>query len=84
MQTIAIAGLKTTAEEVLRFSQRLQTYIDDTVAASSPLVIDCLYQAAATYTWLLYEKGNPDILASLRSLTECLRKLEVRWKLAGK
>ena len=84
MQTIAIAGLKTTAEEVLCFSQRLQICIDENMAASSPLVIDCLYQAAATYTWLLYEKGNPDILTSLKSLTECLRMLDVRWKLAGK
>ena len=84
MQTIAIAGLRTTAEQVLSFSQRLQTCVGYNLGASSPLVIDCLYQAAATYAWLLYETANPDMLSSFNSLTECLKMLDVRWKVAGK
>jgi hypothetical protein len=84
MQSIAIAGLRKTAEEVLRFSQRLQTCIGYDMAASSPLVADCLYQAAATYAWLVYETGSPDMVVSLQTLAECLKMLDVRWKVAGK
>lgn len=83
MQTIAIAGLRSTAEEVLRFSQHLKTCMDYDIAAASPLVIDCLYQAAATYTWLVYETADIDMIESLNSLTECLKMLATRWKVAG-
>jgi hypothetical protein len=75
MQSIAIAGLRKTAEEVLRFSQHLQTSMGYDMAASSPLVADCLYQAAATYAWLVYETGSPDMVLSLQTLTECLKML---------
>jgi hypothetical protein len=84
MQSIAIAGLRTTADEILRFSQHLQTSVGYDVAASSPLVVDCLYQAAATYAWLVYETGSPDMVVALQTLTECLKMLDVRWKVAGK
>jgi hypothetical protein len=84
MQSIAIAGLKTTADEILRFSQRLQTCIGYDMAASSPLVADCLYQAAATYAWLVYETRSPDMVIAMNTLTECLRMLDMRWKVAGK
>jgi hypothetical protein len=78
MQRIAIAGLRKTAEEILRFSQRLQTCIGYDMASSSPLVADCLYQAAATYAWLVYETGSPDMVVSLHTLAECLKMLDVR------
>jgi hypothetical protein len=78
MQRIAIAGLRKTAEEILRFSQRLQTCIGYDMTSSSPLVADCLYQAAATYAWLVYETGSPDMVVSLHTLAECLKMLDVR------
>ena len=84
MQSIAIAGLKTTAEEILHVSQRLQTCIGYDMAASSPLVADCLYEAAATYAWLVYETGSPEMVVAMQTLTECLKMLDVRWKVAGK
>jgi hypothetical protein len=84
MQSIAIAGLKTTADEILRFSQRLQTCMEYNMSASSPLVADCLYQAAATYAWLIYETRSPDMVIAMNALTECLRMLNERWKVAGK
>lgn len=84
MQNIAIAGLRTTAEEILRFSQSLQTCIGYDMAASSPLIADCLYQAAATYAWLVHETGSPEMVASLQTMAECLKMLNVRWKVAGK
>lgn len=84
MQSIAIAGLRKTAEEILRFSQHLQTCIGNDSAACSPLVADCLYQAAATYAWLVYETGSSDMVAPLQTLAECLKMLDMRWKVAGK
>ena len=76
--------MRTTAEEILRFSQRLQSCIGYDVAPSSPLVADCLYQAAATYAWLVYETGSPDMVVAMQTLTDCLKMLDVRWKVAGK
>jgi hypothetical protein len=84
MQSIAIGGLRSTAEEILRLSQRLQTSIGQDMAACSPLIADCLYQAAATYAWLVYETRSPDVALSLQTLTECLKLLDIRWKVAGK
>ena len=84
MQSIAIGGLRSTAEEILRLSQRLQTSISQDKAACSPLVADCLYQAAATYAWLVYKTGSPDMIVSLQILTGCLKILDERWKVAGK
>ena len=76
--------MRSTAEEILRFSEHLQTCIGYDVAASSPLVADCLYQAAATYAWLVHETGSPDMVIAMQTLTECLKMLDVRWKVAGR
>ena len=78
-----IAGLKSTAQDVLRFSQQLQTQMEHDLSATSPLIADCLYQAAATYLWMMYETGSPEILAASTCLTDTLKLLNSRWKVAG-
>ena len=83
MQGIAIAGLRDTAEEVVRFAQHLQSCMSYSLASVSPLVADAVYMAAATFAWLEYERGTPEMSASLRVLTDTLQMLNARWRVAG-
>lgn len=83
MQGIAINGLKATAEDVLKFAQHLKRSMTYDLAATSPLVADSLYSAAANYAWLVRESGSPEMIASLNSLKEVLSILNQRWKIGG-
>jgi hypothetical protein len=83
MQGIAIAGLKQIAEDVYRFAQHLKRAMTYNLAAVSPLVSDCLYQAAANYAWLVRESGSPEMVASLNSISDALKMLDRRWKIGG-
>lgn len=83
MQSIAIAGLKSTAEEILKFSHNLKRIMTYNGATVSPLIADCLYGAAADYAWLVQERGTPEMLASYNNLIEALKLLDMRWKVAG-
>ena len=53
------------------------------LASVSPLVADAVYMAAATFAWLEYERGTPEMSASLRTLTDTLQMLSSRWRVAG-
>ena len=83
MQGIAIAGLRGTAEEVVHFAHNLQACMSYSLASVSPLVADAVYMAAATFAWLEYERGTPEMSASLRTLTDTLQMLSSRWRVAG-
>ncbi|KIW19214.1 hypothetical protein PV08_03508 [Exophiala spinifera] len=84
MQTVAIAGLRAVAADVLRFSRgALQASMRDHPAAISPLVGDCLYIAAATYAWLAYETGSRDAADAYHQLRNVLGIMATRWAVAG-
>ena len=83
MQAIAFPGLRKTSEDILRLSNFLRISWECNIAAASPLVADCLYVAAATFAWLVYEDGSPELRVSYSTLFEALKLLDTRWKVAG-
>ena len=85
IQESAISGLREISSEVLRFSRRLRSFLDvNSLAKMSPLIADCLYQAAANYVWYVRESGDQDCLAKLQEVKSILVMIEPQWKVAGK
>jgi hypothetical protein len=82
MQTIAIAGLKTLAADVLRFSELFHISMLANPAATSPLVGDCLYFAASIYAWLANETGLKPMADAYHSLRGVLETMGTRWAVA--
>lgn len=83
MQTIAIPGMREVAFKVLEFSKIIRETLDQTPAAVSPLVADCLYVATSTLQWCAYESGEEDALRGYSTLRETLGGLRKRWAVAG-
>src|SRR5262249_45486002 len=83
MQTLAMPGLRKTSEDIARLSSFLMMSWEADITAASPLVADCLYVAAATSAWLVYEDGSPELRVSYNTLFQALRLLDTRWKAAG-
>jgi len=83
MQTTAIAGLKSTAADVLQFSHLVRMTMATNPSATSPFIGDCLYQAAATYAWLVHESGARDMVESYHILKDVLATMNCRWAVAG-
>jgi hypothetical protein len=83
MQTISIAGLKSISADVLQFSQLLQISMMADPSATSPLVGDCIYMAAATYAWLVHETGSREMAEAYHALRKALETLNARWAVGG-
>ena len=83
MQGIAISGLQSISNDVYQLSLHLRPFTDSNLDGASPLITDCIYQAAATKLWLFYESGAPEAADSLRTLREMLETINGRWKIAG-
>ncbi len=82
MQTIAIAGLKTLAADVLRFSELFHMSMIANPAATSPLIGDCLYFAATIYAWLACETGLKTMGDAYQTLRRVLETMALRWAVA--
>lgn len=52
------------------------------IDATSPLTADALYQAAATYAWLVHETGDLANIRAYWQLTDILKAMETRWACA--
>ncbi|KAI5460552.1 hypothetical protein BGZ63DRAFT_509973 [Mariannaea sp. PMI_226] len=84
MQRLGIAGVKETSYNVYRFSQNIKSVAElGGMLKMSPLVCDCLYQAAANYAWLAGETSSEDDISKLATIKNVLGMLGKRWKLAG-
>ncbi|KIW40475.1 hypothetical protein, variant [Exophiala oligosperma] len=83
MQTVAIGGLRSVAADILQFSHLLQTSMKENPASISPLIGDCLYIAAATYAWLVYETGTRETAEAYRQLRKVLEIMGTRWAVGG-
>jgi hypothetical protein len=82
MQTIAIAGLKSLAADVLRAAELFQASMLANPAAASPLIGDCLYFATTIYAWLADETGLKQMGDAYHSLRKVLETLGTRWAVA--
>ena len=82
MQTIAIAGLKPLAADVLRLSELFHTTMTTNPATTSPLIGDCLYFAATIYAWLANETGSSHMSDAYHTLRKVLETMGLRWAVA--
>lgn len=83
MQVIAINGMKSAATQLLYFADTLKMLIRENISAVSPLILDGVYMAAATFAWLAHESGSSEDLSNYRVLREILIQINVRWAAAG-
>ncbi|KAL1854557.1 hypothetical protein Plec18170_004647 [Paecilomyces lecythidis] len=83
MQEIAINGLKENAQDIVHLSQSLRSHLGFDISSVSPLICDCVYQAAANFAWLRRENGDPQADIAFRILVDFLELVNTRWKVAG-
>lgn len=83
MQTIAIAGLKSVSANVLELADVMYILLQDKLDTISPLMIECLYQGAANYAWLVHETGSIQSINAYRKFVNTLQRLDNRWASAG-
>ncbi|KAL2349988.1 hypothetical protein BJ546DRAFT_956590 [Cryomyces antarcticus] len=85
MQEAAISGLRGMSGEVVTLTRRTRSFTEtSSVQKISPLVTDCLYQAAANYAWYVRESGDEECVQNLVEVKDLLKTLNRRWRVAGK
>lgn len=82
LQTEAILGLKQAAADMCHFSQHVRTAMFRNLDATSPLIVDAIYQAAAAYAWLVHETGDLANIRAYWQITQVLKAMETRWACA--
>jgi hypothetical protein len=83
MQVVAINGIKKAAIEVLGFAETVKMLLRENISAISPLMLDGLYMAAATFAWFTHESGSVEDSRNYHVLKEILIQMNVRWAAAG-
>lgn len=84
MQEMALFRLKILPCDVARLALYIEESIDISACSISPLICDCLYQAAATLEWFLHERPDGQMENALRCIRRSLELLDGRWKAAGR
>ena len=84
-QKHALATLKSAGREITNLSASLQEDLNTQIDQCSPLIAHCLYQAGSVLAWF-YRKLPNDIKVAeaVEVLKETLRRLDKRWKIAGR
>lgn len=81
LQQSAIAGLYEVCEAVLQLSRLVSSIIQaEGPRRLSPLVLDCLYQAAANYEWVRLEASNQVYDEAFREITKVLHTVGLDWQ----
>lgn len=84
MQAVALQGLRAVSQEVIIFGEQITALlIEDEMRSTSPLLCECVYQAAAYYAWHFRESKNEASLNALNRLRQTLGTIQVRWHVAG-
>ncbi|OKL57474.1 hypothetical protein UA08_07078 [Talaromyces atroroseus] len=82
MQKIALAGVKVVCTAVSGFARGIRAR-EVRAAGISPLVINCLYEAAKYYFWYYRETNNPELLHEVTEITLALQAIAGTWAVAG-
>ncbi|KAE8345503.1 fungal-specific transcription factor domain-containing protein [Aspergillus arachidicola] len=81
VQQTALSGINEVSRVVLQFAKSIRSAMDlGGALRMSPLVLDCLYQAAANFMWQSRETGNSDLLNMANEILSVLEVLGTRWK----
>jgi len=84
MQKESIEGIAYICESVLHLARRMRGFVDHAgLNRVSPLTIDALYQAAASYAWYVRETSDPTYAEKLAEMKEVLGLCDRRWRVAG-
>ncbi|KAH0538495.1 hypothetical protein GP486_008773, partial [Trichoglossum hirsutum] len=78
----AVQGLKNVSEEVARLAHDKLAAIEFGLDHTSPLILDCMYQALANYAWLVRETGKPEFIEKARVLRRLFEVAGRRWRVA--
>ncbi|KAI7181532.1 hypothetical protein KC324_g8617, partial [Hortaea werneckii] len=85
MQKESIQGIAEVCESVLLLGRKIGQRIElgEGLGRLSPLTVECMYEAGASYAWYLRETSNPQYGEKLAEVKELLRLFERRWRVAG-
>ncbi|KAL7948002.1 hypothetical protein V8C42DRAFT_351869 [Trichoderma barbatum] len=83
MQVLAISEFRRMAAEIVRLGEILQLTEQIHLDTLSPLICDCLYQAAVTSLWYFKESGSEQMARFLETLEADLRSMQTRWNIAN-
>ncbi|KAL7914670.1 hypothetical protein GGI35DRAFT_434964 [Trichoderma velutinum] len=83
MQVLAMGAFPRMPAEIIRFGEKLQLTEQIHIDTLSPLICDCLYQAAVTSLWYFNESGSEEMSRHLETLESDLRSIQTRWNIAG-
>lgn len=84
LHALARDGMEALVPVVSDYSVKMQTTLPFNTNQVSPLVINCLYRMASWLSRTIAAAPRDDYSQALMSITQGLRKLESRWKVAGK
>ncbi|KAF7626637.1 fungal-specific transcription factor domain-containing protein [Aspergillus flavus] len=81
VQQTALSSINEVSRGVLQFAKGIRSAMDlGGALRMSPLVLDCLYQAAANFMWQSRETGNSDLVSMANEIQSVLEVLGTRWK----
>ncbi|KAI7190102.1 hypothetical protein KC352_g21796 [Hortaea werneckii] len=85
IQKESIQGITEVCESVLLLSRKIRQRIElgEDLGRLSPLTIECIYEAGASYAWYFRETSEPHYAEKLAEVKELLRLCERRWRVAG-
>ncbi|KAI9764835.1 MAG: hypothetical protein M1840_007981 [Geoglossum simile] len=91
-----LTSLKSLSSEVARLAHDILTSLSPNhanrnpsspttynIEQTSPLILDCMYQAAANYAWLVRETGEREYVDSFQVLKGLFGVVAGRWRAAG-
>ena len=82
MQKIALEDIKVVCTAVSSFARGIRTGgVGD--ASTSPLAINCLYEAANYYFWYYREVNKPELLHEVTEITLTLQAIAGTWAVAS-
>lgn len=85
LQNIALREQKSIAAEVVEFAEDIvRISAIEGIVSVSPLICECIYEAAAYYAWHYRESSSKVSLDHLRRLRQTLKSISLRWQVAGK
>lgn len=85
LQKTAVSGLIEVSTSVFDFASSIRNAMElGGSLQMSPLVIDCLYQAAANLLWHSRETGHADCSPMAIEIENVLRVLGIRWRSPSK
>jgi len=84
LHSLAQDGMESLVSVVAEYSIKMQTTLPFNTNQVSPLVVNCLYRMASWLSRTTAIAPREDYIQALASIMQGLRKLDSRWKVAGK